>query len=40
MQYTVNVYQTELLFLALGLMLFAVIQNARHLNSENLATKG
>ena len=39
-QYTVNVYQTELLLLALGLLFFAVIQNARHLNPENLATKG
>ncbi|EDY86768.1 conserved hypothetical protein [gamma proteobacterium HTCC5015] len=32
-QYAVNVYQTETLLLALVLLLFAIVQNAWHLNS-------
>jgi hypothetical protein len=38
-QYTVNVYQTELLILALGLLLFAIIQNARSLSPDHAMTK-
>ena len=35
-QYAVNVYQTELLLLALVLLLFAIVQNAWHLNSGDV----
>ena len=38
-QYGVNVYQTELLILALGLLLLAIVQNARCLKSEQTMKK-
>jgi len=38
-QYTVNVYQTELLLLSLGLLLFAIIQNARSLKPDHAMTE-